>query len=398
MSSKSKVSNGDTAMCHITTVHSRTDVRIRFKEVASLASALDAPVILFVQDGLGDEIRNTPPIKVIDTGHPPLGRLARMTRGSWRMYCAVRQTKPRVVHFHDPELIFAAFALKLTGVNVIYDVHEDLPSQILQKQWLLVWLRRGVSRLMASVEWLAGGMFEGVVTATPTIARRFPDGKTVTVQNFPIKEELVAPESVSYSERLPHFAYVGGITAARGSFEMVTAIGRMPDGAVRLQLAGKFFDAAHDASTRALPGWSRVDFHGWADRATVAELLGRVRAGLVMLHPTANYPDAFPVKLFEYMAAGLPVIASDFPLWREIVDGAGCGLLVDPLDPEAIAEAMQWLLDHPDQAEAMGQRGRAAVESTYNWQPEAEKLLDLYRRILGEETDAESKETRFEDG
>jgi len=82
------------------------------------------------------------------------------------------------------------------------------------------------------------------------------------------------------------------------------------------------------------------------------------------------------------MSASLPVIASDFPLWRLIVDGAGCGLLVDPLDPAAIAKAMRWILEHPAEAEAMGQRGRKAVEQTYNWGAEAPKLLDLYNKLL----------------
>jgi hypothetical protein len=103
---------------------------------------------------------------------------------------------------------------------------------------------------------------------------------------------------------------------------------------------------------------------------------------MVTLHATSNYLDSYPVKMFEYMSAGLPVIASDFPLWRRIIDGAGCGLLVDPLNHEAIAKAMRWILDHPCEAEAMGQRGRQAVERTYNWDPEAVKLLSLYRELL----------------
>ncbi len=73
---------------------------------------------------------------------------------------------------------------------------------------------------------------------------------------------------------------------------------------------------------------------------------------------------------------------SDFPLWREIVEGAGCGLLVDPLNPEEIANAILWLLERPAEAQAMGKRGREAVRMRYNWSIEAQKLLQMYRELM----------------
>jgi len=110
-------------------------------------------------------------------------------------------------------------------------------------------------------------------------------------------------------------------------------------------------------------------------------MLGASKVGLVVLQPVSNMGEALPVKLFEYMSAGIPVVASDFPLWRSIVEEANCGILVDPEDPVAIANAMQWVYDHPEEAEAMGRQGREAILSTYNWSNEEEKLFALYSTI-----------------
>jgi glycosyltransferase involved in cell wall biosynthesis len=91
-----------------------------------------------------------------------------------------------------------------------------------------------------------------------------------------------------------------------------------------------------------------------------------------------------PTKLFEYMATGLPVIASNFPHWKEILEDNHCGLVVDPLNPKEIARAIEYLLDHPEEASRMGENGRQAVKDKYNWEEEGKKLLDLYERLLTE--------------
>jgi glycosyltransferase involved in cell wall biosynthesis len=117
-------------------------------------------------------------------------------------------------------------------------------------------------------------------------------------------------------------------------------------------------------------------------REGVREVLGRSVAGLVTFHPLPNHIDAQPNKMFEYMSAGIPVIASDFPLWREIIAGNQCGLCVDPNNPTAIAAAIQYLVLHPHEARRMGENGRKAVLDRYNWSAEEQKLFRLYEDIL----------------
>ena len=103
---------------------------------------------------------------------------------------------------------------------------------------------------------------------------------------------------------------------------------------------------------------------------------------LVVMHNKNDlYPNVYPVKLFEYMAAGIPVVAADYPRWRRIVDDAQCGLLVDPADPKQIGQAIQYLLEHPQEAQSMGRRGQAAARQHYCWSSQAQNLLNIYSEL-----------------
>lgn len=369
-----------TSLVHqLTIAHKRWDTRIWVKQVATLRDAglLSA---YEVADGDGDAVSDG--VTIRDLGESD-------GRGFWpRVRLVLRATRlngsrrGEVVHFHDPLFLPGAIWLKLKGRRIVYDVHEDYPRQVLN--WLLPsYIRYGASTTYTFLEWVAGWLFDGIVAATPKIAERFPEGKTVVVQNFPILEELVVRDTLPYADRPPNFVYVGGISSIRGAKEMVQAISKVPDYyRATLQLAGSFSPDSLVKELHQLPGWGNTKYLGWVTRPQVASLLGAARAGLVLFHPAPNHIDAQPNKMFEYMAAGLPVIASDFPLWREIVNGAGCGLLVDPLNPTEIAKAMKWMLDHPEEVAAMGCRSRRAVEERYNWDREAEKLLAFYHRLL----------------
>lgn len=367
---------------HFTTVHPRTDTRIRIKEVATLARVWPGEVALFVQDGKGIEVAPECGYFIHDTGAPPRGRFRRMTIGAWRMYRAVRKARPRVAHFHDPELLPWAILLRVLGIQIVFDMHEDIPRQLLHKDWVHPLAARVASWIYILFELSAKRWLDAIVIVVPALRERLDSKNVILIANFPSLSEFPATPEAKRERMAGRFVYVGGIVGVRGVREMVEAIGLVRDDRVQLNLLGAFNDEQLEVQMRALDGWRRVQFLGWSDRKTVVAELSKASAGLVLLHPTPQYVISYPVKMFEYMAAGLPVIASDFPLWREIVEGAGCGLLVDPLDPVAIAEAMQWIIDHPEEAAEMGRRGRVAVERTYNWEAESSKLIDLYHRLL----------------
>jgi glycosyltransferase involved in cell wall biosynthesis len=306
-----------------------------------------------------------------------------MTATTLAVLRAGLEERGHVYHFHDPELIPAGLLLRVLGKRVIRDVHEDLPRQVESKHYIHPRLRRPIARAMEALEGVTGRAYSGTVTATAHIAERFPPARTAIVQNFPILGELARPSPTPLADRVPLVAYVGNLTAVRGAREMVDAIGLVrPELRACLAIGGAFEPPALQVECEAKPGWQSVDYRGWLSRDGVACLLAQARVGLVVLHPEPNYVEGQPIKLYEYMSAGIPVVASDFPLWRKVVEESGCGLLVDPLDPAAMARAIEWLLDHPAESEEMGRRGVEAVQSRFNWQNESRSLLALYERVL----------------
>lgn len=368
---------------HFTTVHPRDDSRMRDKQLASLKSEFGGSVALYVQDGLGNEIDRRAGFPIVDTGRSPKGALRRMVVGGWRMFNAVRKARPKVAHFHDPELLPWAIPLAFWGIKVVYDVHEDYPRQIANISRLPVWIRALAQPVIAMTEWVGSRLIAGVVAVTPTIAVRFPSRKTVLIRNYPLLDEMLVPNSKPIRERGREFAYVGTINQNRNIFRMIEAVGLLDDPSVRLRLAGEFVIPSDREASEKIKGWDRVKYEGWLSREEVAEVLAEVRAGLLVLKPVAHEMLTLPIKLFEYMAAGIPVISSDFPLWREIIEDAQCGILVDPEDTGQISSAMQWVLDNPEKAEEMGQRGRKAAEEKYSWAGEAKTLVEFYRDTLG---------------
>ncbi|GAB4331044.1 MAG: glycosyltransferase family 4 protein [Bacteroidales bacterium] len=362
-------------ICHITTVHPAKDVRIYHKMCRSLADA-GYDVTLVVVNGNADEQDDIPiiPVPVKYSGRP-----TRFLKAPAAAARAALELKADLYHFHDPEFLGEAVRMVRKGYKVIYDVHEDLPRQLLSKHYIPGLIRPVISWIAEWYENNRASRLTGIVTATQYIHDRFvPVNRRVqAVHNYPVIDLNESPHYPGGNE----LSYIGSLTRVRGIREMVEAVGLL-EGRVILNLAGRYEPESFRDELTLLPGWKYVREHGWAGREKVKQLLSGSFAGLVTLHPIINYRDALPVKMFEYMAAAIPVIASDIPLWQSIVEDNYCGLTVNPMNPSAIARAIEELLNNPEKAETMGQNGRRAVVNKYNWAHEAENLIDFYKSIL----------------
>ncbi|HEX8743016.1 MAG TPA: glycosyltransferase family 4 protein [Thermoleophilaceae bacterium] len=362
-------------VAHLTAVHPRDDVRIFAKECRALAAA--GYDVHLVAPGIEDETVHG--VHVHAARAAGSGRLARMTGTVAAVYRVARRLRAGVYHVHDPELLPVALLLRAGGARVIYDSHEHLPQQILTKPWIPAPLRRPLALAVNVVERLAARFLSAVVTAEPYVRARFEGAArpVVTVNNYPRLEEFPASDG-DWSGRERAVCYAGSISELRGAPEMVDAAERA---GARLLLAGRFSPPGLRDELAARPGWDNVEVLGQVSRAGLAETMARARAGLVVLKPVPNYLEANPTKMFEYMSAGIPVVCSNFPTWVTIVERHGCGIWVDPQSPQEIADAIEWILEHTDEAREMGHRGRRAVERLYNWEIEERALLGLYEEL-----------------
>lgn len=364
-------------VAHLTSVHPAWDTRIAYRECASLADA--GYEVVLIAPGTAEDLPRGVRLHSVPL---PNGRLERMTVTVWNVYRAALKERADVYHFHDPELMGIGLALRAHGAHVVFDVHEDIPQDIADKPWIAPAARRPIAALSALTLRAFNSWYSAIVTATPTIARRFPHRRTVVVANYPRIDELPVSGSLQFEDRSRSIVYLGAITELRCVTDLVDAMDS-PELArdVRLTLAGHFENPQLEERVRAMPGWRRVDYVGFARRAEVAQILGRARAGMLLFRPAANHEDAMPTKLFEYLGAGLPVIISNTLRCSEIVRKNECGLVVDPLDRDAVARAISFLIDHPAIAQEMGARGRRIVTEQYQWNSEAKKLTKLYAEI-----------------
>lgn len=365
-------------ICHVTDVHPASDPRIAYKEAGSAAAA-GHRVTLVAPDGP----EPPPPHVEWVTVRREDRRAFRMTLSACRTMILARRQQADIYHLHDPELLLWAPILMGNGRHVLFDMHEDVGAQVATKHWIPVMLRRPVAALSQRVVAALAARLDGTVHAHPYTPERYPSPHHVVVQNFPprpsdmTERSTARPGSTGFT-----LVYIGSITPIRGLDAIMQALPLVPSTIdVRLILVGSISPDDYLHVLRGLPGWSRVDYSGAVPWDEARSILQTADAGIVMFQPAPNHVRSYPTKLYEYMSAALPVIASDFPAWRQLIEKESCGIVCDPVDPRAIADAITSVATSEDRGRTMGRAGLSAVKARYSWESQYAQLESFYKTI-----------------
>ncbi|MBN1470742.1 MAG: glycosyltransferase family 4 protein [Syntrophaceae bacterium] len=366
---------------HMTSVHVWNDNRIFNKMCRSLVRQGHEVHLVAVMDSNvnGKETHGV----IRHAVNKPHNRRERFLKTTPTVLKKAQLLEGDLYHFHDPEFLpyMTRFRARVKK-PVVYDVHEDYPATILSKDWIPGLCRFAVSKGADLLERKYAMNMDAIIVAWPKILERFPGHpRKILINNYPYRDELQSAEG-ALQKRQPGFCvYVGGLTPLRGIVEMIRAAA-MGGKDYKLVLGGTWSSEAYKRKCQAEPGWAFCEYRGFLSRTDMRALYAEAQAGVIAFFPEPNHLYSVPNKIFEYMSAGLPVIASDLPVQKSIVEETNCGVVADAQSPASIFEKMKWMRENPEEAKAMGKRGLRAVEQTYNWDEELVKLTNFYKEVL----------------
>lgn len=311
-------------------------------------------------------------------------RKLRVSFGWLIMFFKAMRIGAKVYHLHDPELIPCGLLLKLAGKQVIWDVHENIAEDIFDKPWIRH--QRLAYLLFHFFEKMACRYFY-IVLAEKSYQNRYLElsKRFATVQNFCDLDFFKSYEQGQF-QNVKSVFYIGIVLENRGILQIIEAIHL-------LKMKGEIYDfhcvgelySDLETKIKALPYYTEVEgqlhFHGRLSLEEGYKYAKHCSMGLCIIWPMKNSTDSYPTKLFEYMAIGLPVITSNFPLYKGVIEGNNSGKCIDPFSAIALSEAIESMHRDVEKSEQMAQNGKLAVKKYYNWATEKQVLARVYEEI-----------------
>lgn len=374
-------------ICIITTSHGRNDIRMYQKQAVSLA-AHDFNVYYVVADGQPDEIKGN--IVLTSFGVKERGKIDRLLFLSRRLYDSVLRINADVYQICDPELIPLGIKLKNKGKTVIFDSVEDWEGYYAGMYHGVV--AKIMSKTMTFVLKHYLNRFDLVLVMSPNILKRlnrYAPNKVKMVSNYPITKGMqnqIINSKEQYLTNKNNFIYCGSVYDFSEQETIVNAIKKQKTEPAKYIIVGSIPDDRKE-SLSELSQNGHLELIPWVKKEELLKLYNSSICGVVIFDYTPvccnKEGQMGSNKIFEYMMQGLPVICTDFDLWKSlIVDKYKCGICVNPKSEEQLADAIGYILAHKKEAYEMGQRGRNAVLNEFNWESQAKIYLRLYDELI----------------
>lgn len=370
-------------VCHITSVHQSTDPRIFQKECISLAEA--GYEVTLIAPGTKDRIEKG--VRVIAAGAMPASRRERMIRYSRHVVDVALAQKAELYHLHDPELLAHVDRIHKTGAKIIFDAHEDVAEDIEEKPWIPAPLRMPASKVYTNYFKRKVKKLSGLIGVTPHQYQKLETlcPNTAMITNYPILPAIQEKFVRGTGEEIV-LCFTGNMSSLWNLPTVAAAVEQMEG--VTFRICGPEAEPTLSQLKAMSSYGTRIHYLGRLPITQAREEQRAADVGIAVSSYCRNsgwkIGTLGNTKLFEYMAMGLPVICTDFDLWRDIVDRYRCGICVDPTNQKAVAEAIRYLQRNSEERLEMGRNGQRAVWEEFHWGTQVPILLDLYRRVLAD--------------
>lgn len=369
-------------VCHMTSTHRPKDQRIFYKECVSLANA-GYEVYLVEQGGNED----TGGVHIVGTQEQNKGRYYRLLVRARHVYKIAKSLDADIYHLHDMELLPYGRKLKRMGKKVIFDSHEDFAMNFADSDALPVpgWMRRKIAKIYGWYERRCFKKFDAVISVTPHICERIAKSNpnTTMVTNYPLLQVDTWKQDMQYHAESGYVAFAGQVSDHYRVAYITKALQAVKN--IEFRICGPLRSSSDLDKIMANDTNNIANYLGVLPYMQIPDFFNQSRAAIVLPGYSSNVGGKLGSygcnKIFEAMSCGVPVICTDYILWKELIEKWCCGICVNPQDEQQLADAVQYVLDHPSEAAEMGKNGRKAVQEQFNWNTQEKALLTLYEKI-----------------
>lgn len=353
----------------LSTTFGRFDSRIFYREAKALADAGHDVTILCSDLGKEETINR---ISIVSTYKKLSGRLNRFFFTIPRIKRRIKALSFDIVQISNPECLPLAKYFKKQGKKVIFDSREDYSAFITEKPWIPRFLRKLVAFFYEKYETRCLKYIDSILVVTPFIQERFAKKhqRVSTVTNYPLLSEEV--DNKTEPSNIFNMCFFGTISNDDLHANLMEAIRDIPNVKYHLLSAGndavnaKLAEQARQTQTE-----DKVILYPKVEYNMIPSFLQDKNIGVILRRYAANYGyrrgSLGVIKFFQYMAAGLPILCTDFDEWKSIIAEHKCGICVDPFDVEQIRNAIRYFIDNPEETKIMGQNARKAFRTVFNW-------------------------------